>query len=269
MRNKITFVVFALQFIVGFATFAFANEPTPWGIDFQASASPVMDRLYDFHQLLLYIISGIVIFVFLLLAIIIIKFRASKNPKPSKTSHNSLLEIIWTAVPLIVLIVIAIPSFRLLYFMDRTETPELTLKVTGYQWYWGYEFPEHDISFDSIMVPEDEISGDQKRLLSVDSPVYLPVDTNIQILVTAADVLHSFAVPSFGIKTDAVPKRTNETWVNITKEGRYFGQCSEICGVGHAYMPIEIIAVSKEEFQKWIEQQKEALNTNYNIATRE
>ncbi len=238
--------------------FTFPTEG--WGLYFPDAASPVMERLLDFHGMLLIIISSIVAFVTALMVLTLWKFRASKNPKPSKTTHNTLLEIIWTVIPCLILVIIIVPSLRILYFMDRVAEPEMTLKVTGYQWYWGYEYPDHDnISFLSYMIPDEEIdeTKGQRRLLSVDNPVYLPVDTDIRILVTAADVLHSFAIPEFGIKTDAVPGRINETWVRITKEGTYYGQCSELCGKNHAFMPSEIRAVSKEKFAQWAEQAKE------------
>ncbi len=240
----------------------FALPDDGWGVYFQESASPVMDQVTDFHGMLLVIISCIVLFVTALMIITLWKFRASKNPKPSKTTHNTLLEIIWTIVPGLILVIIIIPSIKMLYFMDRTAEPDMTLNVTGYQWYWGFEYPDHDeISFLSYMIPDEEIdpSKGQKRLLSVDNPVYLPVDTNIRINVTAADVLHSFAMPAFGIKTDAVPGRLNETWVRITKEGTYYGQCSELCGKYHGYMPTEIRAVSQQEFENWIAEKKKDL----------
>lgn len=170
-----------------------------------------------------------------------------------KTTHNTMLEVVWTVIPVVILIVVAVPSFKLLYYADRTVEPEMTLKITGYQWYWGYEYPDHgEISFDSYMVPDDEITGDQVRLLSTDTQVVLPVDTNIQLIITAEDVLHAWAVPAFGVKLDAVPGRLNETWTRITKPGTYYGQCSELCGQGHGFMPIEIKAVSKEEFARWV-----------------
>lgn len=228
-----------------------------WGLYFQDPASPVMERVIDFHGMLLIIISVITILVVALILFTLWKFRASNNPKPSKTTHNTLIEVIWTIIPCLILVIIIVPSMKMLYYMDRTAEPEMTLKVTGYQWYWGFEYPDHDdMSFLSYIVPDDELKDDQKRLLSVDNVVVLPVDTNIRILVTAADVLHSFAMPAFGIKTDAVPGRINETWVNINKEGTYYGQCSELCGKNHGYMPTEIKAVSKEEFARWIEQAK-------------
>ncbi len=227
-----------------------------WDIGMRAAASPVQQQMIDFHNLLLIIISGIVLLVLILLALVIVKFRASKNPTPSRTTHNTLLEVGWTAVPLIILAFIAWDSMRLLYFMDRVEEPEMTLAVTGYQWYWGYAYPDQQIDeFSSFLIPDEELQEGQLRLLSVDNPVVLPVDTDIEIIVTAGDVLHSWAMPSFGIKTDAVPLRQNHTWVRIEEEGTYYGLCSEICGNGHAYMPIEVRAVSRAAFDDWVEQQ--------------
>lgn len=237
------------------------GQPVDWAYGFQPPASSSAERIQNFHNnLLLVIITGIVIFVFVLLAIIILRFNHKANPKPAQFSHHVMLEVVWTIVPILILIVIVVPSFKLLYTNDRIENPDMTLKVTGYQWYWGYEYPDNDgLNFLSYMVPEKDIdpAKGQVRLLSTDNVVVLPIDTNIQILVTAADVLHAFAVPALGVKIDAVPGRLNETWVNISKPGRYFGQCSELCGKDHSYMPIEIHAVSKEEFQQWLITAKE------------
>lgn len=244
-------------------------KPTQLGL--APYATPQMERITDFHNLMMWIISGIVIFVTALLIWVVIRYRAKANPTPSKTTHNVALEILWTVIPVIILIVIAVPSFKMLYYLDRVEEPDMTIKVTGYQWYWGYEYQDHEgVNFLSYMIPEEDIdeSKGQKRLLSVDNPVVLPIDTNIQILVTSADVIHSFTVPAFGFKKDAVPGRLNETWVRIDKPGTYFGQCSQICGINHAFMPVEIRAVTKEEFEKWIEEAKEkfAANDNNNDA---
>jgi cytochrome c oxidase subunit 2 len=187
-----------------------------------------------------------------------IKFRRKKDVEPATFAHNTLIEIIWTIVPVIILIIIAIPSFKLLYFEDRIPEPELTIKTTGYQWYWGYEYMDYDdLEFLAYPLAEDQIdeSKGQRRLLSTDAPVVVPVGTNIQLLVTAADVLHAFALPAAGVKKDAIPGRLNETWMRLDKPGTYFGQCSEICGTGHAYMPIEIKAVPREEFDAWVRQQ--------------
>jgi len=235
-----------------------------WQLGFQEAASPSAEHLQDFHNFLLYIITGISIFVLLLLIYVVLRFNKKANPKPKQFSHNVLIEVIWTVIPVVILLVIVVPSFKLLYFLDRTEEPEMTLKVTGYQWYWGYEYPDHEgINFLSYMIADDEIdvSKGEKRLLSTDTKVVLPVDTNIQILVTAADVLHAFAVPALGIKIDAVPGRLNETWVNISKPGIYYGQCSELCGKDHSFMPIEIHAVPKDAFEAWVKGAKEEFSS--------
>lgn len=240
---------------------AFADDimhPTEMGL--RESATAQMTRITWFHDhLLMYVITAIVVFVTGLMGWIVIRYNAKSNPIPSKTTHHVLLEVLWTVLPVIILIVIAVPSFKMLYYLDRVEEPEMTLKVTGYQWYWGYDYQDSEgVSFLSYLIPEKEIdeSKGQKRLLSTDNPVVLPIDTNIQILVTSADVLHSFAVPAFGFKKDAVPGRMNETWVRIEKPGTYYGQCSEICGINHAYMPVEIKAVTKEEFEIWLVEAK-------------
>lgn len=263
------FFLFATMILAGATITAFpalADGPAQnWEMGFQEAATPVAERIHDFHFLLLVIISAITAFVTLLLAYVMLRFNRRANPTPSTTSHNVPLEIIWTIVPVLILIVIVIPSMKLLYYSDRTTDPEMTLKVTGYQWYWGYEYPDYDgINFMSYPIKDEDLdtSKGDVRLLSTDNAVVLPVDTNIQVLITAGDVLHSWAVPAFGVKTDAVPGRTNETWIRITKPGTYYGQCSEICGQGHAYMPIEIHAVSKEEFKRWIATAKDKFASN-------
>ncbi len=266
--TKITYWGMALFSFLSFSSSASAQDvarPTQLGL--RDAATSQMERITWFHDhLLMYIITAIVIFVTALLAWVVIKYNAKANPTPSKTTHHVMLEIAWTIIPIIILIIIAVPSFKMLYYLDRVEEPDMTLKVTGYQWYWGYEYQDHEgINFLSYLIPEEEIdeSKGQKRLLSTDNVVVLPIDTNIQILVTSADVLHAFTLPAFGFKKDAVPGRTNETWVRIEKPGTYYGQCSEICGINHAYMPIEVRAVTKEEFKEWLIKAKEeyALNT--------
>lgn len=239
------------------------GAPTPWQVGLQGAASPVKEALVDFHNLLFYIITAICILVLALLVYVVLRFNDKKNPTPSSTSHNTLIEIAWTALPVLILLVIAIPSFRVLYFMDRTEEAEMTLKVTGRQWYWDYEYTDQEgVAFSSYMIPEADIGPGQRRLLEVDERVVLPVGTNIRVLVTAGDVIHSWAVPAFGIKTDAVPGRVNETWVRIEQEGVYYGQCSEICGTGHAFMPIAVEAVSKERFAQWVAEKQTAMKTD-------
>jgi cytochrome c oxidase subunit 2 len=258
MTMKRTLSAFALLVLSVWASPAFA-APHNWGITFQDAASPSAERMHEFHTLLLYIITAITLFVLGLLLWVMVRYNKRVNPVPQQFSHNVLIEVIWTVVPVLILLIIVIPSFRLLYYVDRTEKPEMTLKVTGYQWYWGYEYPDNDgINFQAYIVPDKDIdpSKGQIRLLSTDNAVVLPVDTNIQILVTGSDVIHAWAVPALGIKIDAMPGRLNETWVNITKPGVYHGQCSELCGKDHAFMPIEVHAVPKEEFQAWVASQK-------------
>ncbi|MFQ5939280.1 MAG: cytochrome c oxidase subunit II [Alphaproteobacteria bacterium] len=243
----------------GWSAGAFAAQPEPWQLGFQPAASPSMEAVRDFYDLLFVIIVAIAAFVLALLAYVMVRFNARRNPVPSKTSHNTFLEMAWTAIPVIILVVIAVPSFRLLYFQKTVSEAEveMTVKVIGYQWYWSYEYPDHgDIAFDSFMVEDEDLEPGQPRLLEVDNRLVVPVDTNIRLLVTAEDVLHSWAVPAFGIKIDAVPGRLNETWMRVEREGVYYGQCSELCGVRHGYMPVTVEAVSKDAFAEWVEQAK-------------
>lgn len=237
-----------------------AQAPAPWQLGFQEAATPMAKRMNEFHDMLLWIIFAIAIFVLLLLVWVVIRYNSKVNPEPSQFTHNVLIEILWTVIPVAILVVIAIPSFQILYYTDRIEEPDMTLKVTGVQWSWNYEYPDYgELAFSALPVPENEIDGakGQIRLLSTDNVVVLPIDTNIQILVTAADVIHAWTIPAFGVKIDAVPGRLNETWVRIEKPGVYYGQCSEICGKDHAFMPIEVRAVTKEEFEQWLEKAKE------------
>lgn len=224
----------------------------------QKAASPMMEGITGMHNLLLVVIALIAILVTSLLIVTVYKFRASKNPIPSKTTHNTPLEIVWTIFPVVIVIIIMIPSVRLILDLEKPVDYDMTIKVIGKQWYWTYEYPsktEKTISFDSIMIPDHELKPGQHRLLEVDNKIVVPVDTTVQLLITAGDVLHSFAVPSLGIKKDAVPGRTNETWFRISKPGVYYGQCSELCGIKHGYMPIAIEVVDKAAFQKWKQQQ--------------
>ncbi|MFK8040002.1 MAG: cytochrome c oxidase subunit II [Rickettsiaceae bacterium] len=248
--------ILQLILVLCFADACFASQPEPWQISFQEAASPVMKDLNEFHNLLLIIISSIVFFVFCLLVYVCIRFRASANPVPATFSHNILIEVIWTVIPIIILIVIAVPSFRILKMADYIPESEVTIKIVGHQWYWNYSYPDENIQFDSYIIPDNELQSGQLRLLEVDNRLVIPENTVVKFLVTAGDVIHSFAVPSFGIKTDAVPGRTNESWVKVIKQGTYYGQCSELCGVNHGFMPIAVDVVSKEEYQRWIEQAK-------------
>ncbi len=230
-----------------------ANVPYDWQLGFQEPASPVMRGVLELHDFVLIMMTAITIFVLLLIIYVVIRFRKSANPIPSKRTHNALIEILWTGIPVIILVAMAIPSFKLLYKQDVIPEADMTVKVIGHQWYWEYQYPEHfDITFESYMTPDQDLEEGDIRLLTVDNKLVLPINKNIHVLVTAGDVLHSFAMPSLGVKKDAVPGRLNETWMNIEKPGIYRGQCSELCGTGHGYMPIVIEAVSEEEFLAWV-----------------
>ncbi|WP_366556597.1 cytochrome c oxidase subunit II [Aquibaculum sediminis] len=237
------------------------GEPRNWGLGFQPSVTPIKDQMHDFHNLLLIIITAITLFVLALLVFVILRFREDANKTPSKTTHNTLIEIVWTTVPVLILVIIAVPSFRLLYASDRVPESAITIKATGMQWYWNYEYDHPDqgtFQFDSFMLTDEEAAeAGLPRLLGVDQEIVVPTDTNIRVVVTAGDVLHSFAVPSFGVKVDAVPGRLNEIWFNVNTPGLYFGQCSELCGTGHAYMPIQVRAVPRDEYDAWLDEMAE------------
>ncbi|MDJ0893622.1 MAG: cytochrome c oxidase subunit II [Alphaproteobacteria bacterium] len=263
MRKTIFGLAALLGLLLLGAAGAWAAAPQPWQIDFQPAASPTMERIRELNMLLSIIIVAISIFVLGLLAVVIVRFNAKRNPTPSKTAHNTVLEVIWTVVPIMILVVIAIPSFKLLYFADRTQDAELTVKAVGYQWYWTYEYPDHDdLTFDALMVEDEDLQPGQPRLLETDNRVVVPVNTNVRLLTTAGDVLHSWAMPAFGVKLDAVPGRINETWFRATEEGVYYGQCSELCGIRHGFMPIAVEVVSKEAFAAWLEKAKEEFAQN-------
>jgi len=233
------------------------NAPERWQMGLRPAASPVAEAVHSFNNELLVIITVITAFVLVLLLYVVFRFSEKRNPTPSKTSHNGLLEVAWTVVPVLILVAIAIPSFRLLYFADRTPNAEMTIKAIGHQWYWSYEYPDNgNFTFDANLVDEKDLKPGQLRLLETDNRLVLPVDTNIRLLVTATDVIHSWAMPPFAVKLDGEPGRVNETWFRITQEGTFYGQCSEICGIRHAYMPITIEALSKDKFKAWAEQAK-------------
>ena len=232
---------------------AWAEGPQPWQLGMQPPATPVKDRLSAFHDELLIIITLITIFVLGLLLYVIVRFHHQRNPVPTRTSHNTVIEILWTVVPVLVLVMIAIPSFKLMYYMDRVPDQEMTIKVTGHQWYWSYEYPDQEgLAFDSNLIPEADLKPGQKRLLDVDNPLVVPVDTTIRVLITGTDVIHSWFVPSFGVQEYAIIGRLNESWMKIEHDGVYYGQCNQICGINHAFMPIKVQAVSKDDFQHWL-----------------
>ena len=234
------------------------SEDWQWG--FQTAATPSMAEIHWFYDFfLLPVMVGISVLVLLLMAYIMIRFRRSANPKPSGTTHNSLLEVIWTGIPALILIVIAIPSLRILYDQETLPVaePDLTIKITGHQWYWSYEYPDHDgLEFDSYILGEDELAEGQLRLLTTDTQVIVPVDKYIRLQITSEDVIHSWALPAAGVKMDAVPGRLNEIWMKIDKPGMYYGQCSELCGLNHGYMPIMVEAVTEQAFEVWMTEQQ-------------
>ncbi len=243
-----------LMFLMPGTAFAAEGKPEDWQLGFQPAATPIAEQMHDFHNLLLVIITAIVIFVLALLVWVMVRYNEKANPEPSKTSHNTLIEVVWTVVPVLILLVIAIPSFRLLYAQFDIPKADVTIKATGYQWYWSYSYPDHGgIAFDSILVEKDDLKPGQPYLLAVDNDVVVPVNKVVHVLVTASDVMHNWAMPAFGSKMDAIPGRTNLTWFKATKPGVYFGQCSELCGSRHAYMPIAVRVVSEEEFAAWVE----------------
>jgi cytochrome c oxidase subunit 2 len=236
--------------------------PHDWQMSFPPSYTTVMDKVESLHDLLLVIITLISVFVLALLLYVVFRFRASRNPTPSVVTHNTVLEIAWTILPILILVVIAIPSFRLLYYSDKAPDAALTVKVTGHQWYWQYEYPDQgNFSVDSrILAEADRVKQKPQipRLLAVDNEMVIPVNTTVRVIGTAADVMHGWTVPGFGIKKTVIPGRLNEGWINVEHEGYYFGQCSQICGNDHTYMPIAVRVVSKAEFGQWVEQQKKA-----------
>ena len=234
------------------------GQPSPWEINFQPAATPIMEFIETFHFWLLVVITLIMIFVTILLVYVMIRFNAKSNPKPSKVTHNTLLEVVWTVIPVFILVGIAIPSFRLLYDQLELPTSDLTVKAVGTaQWTWTYSYPDNGgFSFDSNMLQDNERKPGQPRLLAVDNELVVPVNKVIRVQVTGEGIIHSFAVPAFGIKIDAIPGRLNETWFKATHEGVFYGQCSELCGKNHAYMPIAVRVVNDRDFAAWLEEAK-------------
>ena len=237
--------------------FLLAEQPKDWQLGFQKTASKSMDDIVWFHDyMLLPIITAITAFVLFLLLYTCVRFRESKNKVATTTSHNTTIEVLWTLIPCLILIVMAVPSFKILYSQDTIPEADVTIKAVGYQWYWGYEYPDENIIFDSYMVEEKDLKENQPRLLTVDNEVYVPVDKVVKVMITANDVLHAWALPSFGVKRDAVPGRINETWFKADRTGTFYGQCSELCGIKHAFMPITVNVVTEEDYKKWLEKAK-------------
>ena len=252
MFKKFTYII--LSFI---PVNALANEPKDWQLGFQSSASKSMSDIVWFHDyMLLPIITGITAFVLFLLLYTCVRYRASKNKVASTTSHNTMIEVLWTLIPCLILIVMAVPSFKVLYSQDTIPKADVTIKAIGYQWYWGYEYPDENIIFDSYMVDDKDLKENQPRLLTVDNEVFVPVNKVIKVMITANDVLHAWALPSFGVKRDAVPGRINETWFKAERTGTFYGQCSELCGIKHAFMPITVNVVTEAEYKEWLEKAK-------------
>ena len=256
------------------ASNAFANQPKDWQLGFQEAASSTMRDIVNFHdKLLLPIIIAISVFVLFLMVYACIRFRASANPVPSKRTHNVAVEVLWTLIPCLILIVMAVPSFKILYSQDAIPKADVTVKAIGYQWYWGYEYPDENIIFESYMIEEKDLKPGQPRLLSVDNEIFVPVNKVVKVLITANDVLHAWALPSFGVKRDAVPGRINETWFKADRTGTFYGQCSELCGVKHAFMPITVNVVSQDEYNNWLIEAKqkfakEELNSNKKVVKK-
>ncbi len=247
-----------LPFLICSSAFANGNPVKNWQLGFQEAVTPLAKETIKTHDFIMIFVWATAIFVALLIIFICFRFKEKNNKIPSTTTHNTLLEIIWITIPVIIVIIVTIPSIKLLFKQEVVPKTEMTLKVIGRQWYWSYEYPDNNnISFDSYMIKKEELKQNEIRLLSTDNKVVLPIKTYIRVQITSSDVIHSWAVPSFGVKTDAVPGKLNETWLYIEKEGTYYGQCSELCGVLHAFMPIEVKAVSKEEFKKWTKKAKE------------
>jgi cytochrome c oxidase subunit II len=262
LRSVTALSTAAVALVLGISeAVAGTGAPTPWETGMQGMVTEVGRDLSNFHTYLVWLVTAVCLFVLALIVIIVVRFNETKNPVPSRTTHNTLLEVAWTIVPVLIFVAIAIPSFRLLRLQLIMPTADIVVKATGFAWYWGYEYPADQgggFKFDSNMVTEDSArKPDQPRLLGADNAMVVPVGKVVRVQVTSADVLHAFAMPSFYIKVDAIPGRLNETWFKAEKEGVYFGQCSELCGNGHPYMPIEIRVVSEQQYAAWLTEAKQ------------
>lgn len=261
MRGGLTAVLLAMFVAIGGG--AAAGTPEAWQLGMQEAASPLKSAVVDLHDLLLVIIVGVCVVVLALLLYVAWRFRANANPNPSRSTHNTVLEIVWTAVPVLILVIIAFPSFKLIYHEDRTPEADITIKAIGRQWYWTYQYPDHgNFSFDAFMLSREEAeAAGEPALLATSEDVVVPAGATVRVLITASDVLHSWAVPSFGVKRDAIPGRLNETWFRVEEPGMYYGQCSELCGVGHGFMPIAVRVVPADEFDTWVAQAQATYGT--------
>ena len=257
-NNKLNFCLSGLlAFIFSISNSASASEPKPWQMDLQPPAGIIAEKATDLHNFLLVVITLISVFVLGLLIYVCIKYKEQPGVKPSKTSHNTIIEIIWTVVPVLILVVIAVPSFKLLYLTEADKPVDMVIKVSGAQWYWNYEYPDQEISFDSYIIAEADLKGDQKRMLDVDNPLVVPEGTKIKFLITGNDVMHSFFVPSLALQVYSIAGRINEIWTEVPLgKKKYYGQCNQICGVNHAYMPIVIQALPKDEYEQWLKEAK-------------
>jgi cytochrome c oxidase subunit 2 len=268
------FKYFYLTYLFNFVIFSLlsfktnASEPKPWQLDLQEPAGIIASKATDLHNFLLVIITLISIFVLGLLIYVCIKFREKPGVKPSKTSHNTIVEIIWTVVPVLILVVIAIPSFKLLYLQETDKPFDMVVKVSGNQWYWNYEYPDQEISFDSYIINEEDLKPGQKRMLEVDNPLVVPEGTKIKFLITGNDVMHSFFVPSLALQVYSIAGRINEMWTEVpVGKKKYYGQCNQICGVNHAYMPIVIQSLPKDEYKQWLKEAKVKFANKENLET--
>jgi cytochrome c oxidase subunit 2 len=272
LKRLVAFVVTSVAVFAGGAVAYAANEatgqPHPWQLGLQAGVTPVMDDIIWFHDFLVWLTAAIALFVLVLLVVVVVKFNARANPVPSRTTHNTFIEVIWTVVPVLILVAVAVPSFRLLFYQLNTPKADLTIKATSKQWFWSYNYPDQKFEFDSVMVQTKDLKPGQPRLLTVDNELVVPVNQLVRVQTTGADVIHSWAVPSFGVKIDAIPGRLNETWFKAEREGTYYGQCSELCGRDHAFMPIVVHVVSDKDYAAWLEQAKKKYASDDNRTTR-
>jgi cytochrome c oxidase subunit 2 len=259
--RRVAALAFAFACLLMFAALcgsdAAAQVPQPWQFGMQTAHSPVQRSIESLHDVVQVIIIAVTLFVGLLLAWVLWRYNANRNPTPSQTSHNTVIEVAWTVIPVLILVVIAIPSFRLIYFQDRTPNADMTIKATGHQWYWEYTYPDQGgLTYASYMVPQDELKPGQLRLLDVDNQLVVPAGRNVRILTTSTDVIHSFFIPSLGVQRYAIPGRTIETWVRVDSPGTYYGECNQVCGTNHNSMPISVKAIAPEDFNNWVEQAK-------------